>query len=83
MALEIGVHPIHFAAIIGTNLGMGMMTPPMAGIMYIGAKVGKVTIDKMFKPSMILIAFGSIPVILLTTYWPPLSLWLPTVLGAI
>lgn len=83
VALEIGVHPIHFAAIMGTNLGMGMMTPPMAGIMYIGAKVGKVTIDKMFKPSMILIAFGSIPVILLTTYWPPLSLWLPTVLGAI
>ncbi len=34
--LKIGVDPIHFASIIGVNLGMGMMTPPMAGIMYIG-----------------------------------------------
>lgn len=81
--LELGVHPIQFAAIIGTNLGMGMMTPPMAGIMYIGARVGKVTIDKMFKTSMILIAFASVPVILLTTYWPPLSLFIPQLLGVV
>ncbi len=83
VVLELGIHPIHFAAIIGTNLGMGMMTPPMAGIMYIGARVGKVTIDKMFKTSMILILFGSIPVILLTTFWPPLSLFLPKLLGVL
>lgn len=83
VVLELGIHPIHFAAIIGTNLGMGMMTPPMAGIMYIGARVGKVTIDKMFKTSMILIFFGSIPVILVTTFWPPLSLYLPRLLGVL
>lgn len=83
IVIELGIDPIHFAAIIGTNLGMGMMTPPMAGIMYIGAKVGRVTIDKMIKPSMILILFGSIPVVLLTTYWPPLSLALPKLFGAI
>jgi TRAP-type C4-dicarboxylate transport system permease large subunit len=83
VVLELGIHPIHFAAIIGTNLGMGMMTPPMAGIMYIGARVGKVTIDQMFKTSMILIFFGSIPVILLTTFWPSLSLFLPRLLGVL
>lgn len=83
VVLKLGVHPIQFAAIIGTNLGMGMMTPPMAGIMYVGARVGRVTIDKMFKTSMILIFFGSIPVILLTTYWPPLSLALPQLLGVV
>ncbi|MGV0908548.1 TRAP transporter large permease [Martelella sp. FOR1707] len=81
--LSLDVHPIQFAAIIGTNLGMGMMTPPMAGIMYIGARVGRVTIDKMIGPSMILILFASLPVVLLTTFWPPLSLYLPTLLGAI
>lgn len=83
VVLKLGIHPIQFAAIIGTNLGMGMMTPPMAGIMYVGARVGRVTIDKMFKTSMILILFGSIPVILLTTYWAPLSLALPQLLGVV
>jgi len=79
--LELGIDPIHFAAIIGTNLGMGMMTPPMAGILYIGAKTAGVTIDKMMKPTMILILFCSIPVILVTTYWPDLSLFLPRLMG--
>jgi tripartite ATP-independent transporter DctM subunit len=79
--LKLGINPIQFAAIIGVNLGMGMMTPPMAGIMYIGARVGNVTIDKMFKPSMILIFFCSIPVVLATTFWPPLSLFIPKLLG--
>ena len=79
--LKFGIDPIHFAAILGTNLGMGMMTPPMAGILYIGARTGKVTIDKMMKPTMILILFGSIPTILITTYWVPLSTYLPTLAG--
>lgn len=83
IVLELGIHPIQFAAIIGTNLGMGMMTPPMAGIMYVGARVGKVTIDQMFKTSAILILFGSIPVILLATFWSPLSLALPQLLGVV
>jgi len=81
--LKLGINPIQFAAIIGVNLGMGMMTPPMAGIMYIGARVGNVTIDKMFKPSMTLIFFCSIPVVLITTFWPPLSLFIPNLLGFI
>jgi len=79
--LKLGINPIHFAAILGANLGMGMMTPPMAGIMYIGARIGNVTIDKMFKTSMILIFFCSIPVIIITTFWPTLSLFIPTLFG--
>ncbi|MCP3891618.1 MAG: TRAP transporter large permease subunit [Desulfobulbaceae bacterium] len=72
-----------FAAILGTNLGMGMMTPPMAGILYIGARTGNVTIDKMMRPALMLILFGSIPTILLTTFWEPLSIYLPTLAGFI
>lgn len=81
--LKLGIHPIHFAAILGTNLGMGMMIPPMAGILYIGARTGNVTIDKMMRPAFLLILFGSIPAILLTTFWEPLSLYLPTLAGLI
>jgi tripartite ATP-independent transporter DctM subunit len=81
--LKLGIDPIHFAAILGTNLGMGMMTPPMAGILYIGARTGNVTIDKMMRPALMLILFGSIPTILITTFWEPLSIYLPTLAGYI
>jgi len=83
LMLEMGIHPIHFAAIIGTNLGMGMMTPPVAGILYLGARIGNVSIDKMIKPTLIFILFASIPTVIVTTYWPNLSLFLPRLAGFI
>jgi tripartite ATP-independent transporter DctM subunit len=81
--LQLGVHPIHFAAIIGVNLGMGMLTPPMAGILYMGAKTGKVTVDKMIKHVMIFILTCYIPVALLTTFWEPFALYIPRLAGLI
>jgi C4-dicarboxylate transporter DctM subunit len=74
---ELGVHPIHFAAIMGTNLGMGNMTVPMAPILYLGCRIGNTTIDKVMVPSTVYLIFGSLPVVLITTYWPGLSLFLP------
>lgn len=75
---HLGVHPVHFAAILGTNLGLGNVTPPMAPILYLAGRLGNVTIDKMIKPALIFMVFGAVPVVLITTYWPDLSLWLPT-----
>lgn len=74
---EIDVHPVHFAAIIGVNLGMGNITPPTAPLLYFGARIGKVSLDRMLKPSLVFVVFGYLPVVLLTTYFPALSLWLP------
>jgi tripartite ATP-independent transporter DctM subunit len=75
---HLGVHPVHFAAILGTNLGLGNVTPPMAPILYLAGRLGNVTIDQMIKPALIFMIFGAVPVVLITTYWPDLSLWLPT-----
>jgi len=75
---HLGVHPVHFAAILGTNLGLGNVTPPMAPILYLAGRLGNVTIDQMIKPALIFMVFGAVPVVLATTYWPQLSLWLPT-----
>jgi len=74
---EIGVHPVHFAAIIGVNLGMGNITPPTAPLLYFGARIGKVSLDRMLKPSLVFVVCGYLPVLLLTTFLPELSLWLP------
>jgi tripartite ATP-independent transporter DctM subunit len=77
---EIGVHPIHFAAILGTNLGLGNKTPPTAPILYLACRIGNCTLDKVIKPQMIFIFTCSVPVVLITTYFPFLSLWLPHLL---
>jgi C4-dicarboxylate transporter DctM subunit len=83
LMLKIGVHPIHFAAILGTNLGLGNVTPPTAPILYLGGRVGNVQIDEYLKPALIYMIFGFLPVIALTTYVPQLSLFLPKLIMGI
>jgi tripartite ATP-independent transporter DctM subunit len=77
---EIGIHPIHFAAILGTNLGLGNKTPPTAPILYLAGRVGKCRFEQLVKPALIFMTSCSVPVVLLTTYCPILSLWLPHLL---
>ncbi|HET7409235.1 MAG TPA: TRAP transporter large permease [Paracoccaceae bacterium] len=74
---QAGVDPVHFAAIIATNLGMGLLTPPTAPILYFGALIGKTTLAPMLKPTLVFVLFAYLPVVLLTTFIPELSLWLP------
>jgi tripartite ATP-independent transporter DctM subunit len=77
---EIGIHPIHFAAILGTNLGLGNKTPPTAPILYLAGRVGQCRFEQLVKPAVIFMTTCSVPVVLLTTYCPILSLWLPNLL---
>lgn len=74
---ELGVHPVQFAAIIGANLGMGNITPPTAPILYLGSRIGNTTLDRMLKPALIFVFGAFLPVVLLSTYVPNLSLFLP------
>ena len=78
---ELGITPVQFAAIMGTNLAMGGVTPPYASILYLGMRVGKVKFIEILKPTLKFIIFGYVPVVFLTTYWPELSLFLPRLLG--
>ena len=77
----IGISPIQFAAIMGVNTAMGGVTPPYASILYLGARIGKVSFAEIIKPAMILILFGYVPVVFLVSFWPDLSLYLPRLLG--
>ena len=77
LMVAIGVHPVHFAAIMGTNLGLGNVTPPCAPILYLAGRIGGASIDEYFKPALKFMIFAQVPVILLTTYIPGLSMWLP------
>ena len=77
VAREVGVHPIHFAAIVGTNLGLGNVSPPCAPMLYMAAGVSKLTLDKYVGPTMKLLALGHLPMVLVVTFVPELSLALP------
>ena len=79
---QVGVDPIQFAAIVGVNLGMGVLTPPTAPILFLGALVGKSSMQAMARPTLVFILCGYLPVILLTTFVPAVSKALPSaVLG--
>lgn len=78
---ELGISPIHFAGIIGVNLGLGCVTPPTAPFLYLGSRIGGAPVNEMLRTTTYLIFFGWIPTLLVTTYVPGLSLWLPRLLG--
>lgn len=77
IAESFGIDPVHLAAIMGMNLGLGLITPPCAMMLYFGARVSKVPVAEMLKPTLIFIMCAWIPTLALTTYIPSLSLWLP------
>ena len=74
---KIGVHPVHFSAILAVNLGLGNVTPPAAPLLYLAGTLNNARIHEMIKPTLWMLLFAWIPTLALTTYLPDLSLWLP------
>ena len=81
LIVELGISPIHFAAIMGVNLAMGGVTPPYASILYLGMRIGKAEFTEILKPTMVFLLFGYLPVVFITTFWEPLSMFLPRLFG--
>lgn len=81
VAIALDIHPVHFAAIMGVNLGLGCVTPPTAPFLYLGSRIGNAPINEMMKPTMWLILFAWLPTLFITTAFPDLALWLPRLLG--
>jgi len=77
----VGVNPLHFAAIVGVNLGLGCVTPPCAPMLFLAGRIGKCPAEEYMKPALILMFAGMLPVLAITTYWPELSLFLPKLAG--
>ena len=72
--------PIHFGIIMIMNLCVGLCTPPVGSLLFIGCSVADVKIGEMIKPLLQLFV-AMIIVLLIVTYIPQLSLWLPRALG--
>jgi C4-dicarboxylate transporter, DctM subunit len=77
---SVGMDPVHFAAVLGVNLGMANVTPPCAPNLYLGARVTGTPVAKMLGPTMMFIIFAWMPTLILTTFVPQISLFLPNLL---
>jgi tripartite ATP-independent transporter DctM subunit len=76
---SIGVDPVHFGMIMMINLGLGLITPPVGGVLFVGSAVAKLPIEKVVKA--LYPFFGAMLLVLgMVTYLPWLSLWLPGLL---
>ena len=78
----LGIDLIHFAGIIGVNVGAANITPPTAPVVYLAARVTNVEFKELLPTLLIYMFVVYLPVLLLVTIFPGLSTWLPNlVLG--
>jgi tripartite ATP-independent transporter DctM subunit len=76
-----GVDPVHFGMIMMVNLGIGLITPPVGTVLFVGSAVSRLAIEKVVRA--LYPFFGALCVVLLlVTYIPAISLWLPGLLLA-
>ncbi len=82
IAAKLGIDPIHLAMIVIYNLTLGMITPPVGGLLFVTCNVAKVSLSDLTKElTPFLLAHGAVLVLL--TAWPNLSTWMPKALGFI
>ena len=74
-----GIDPVHFGMIMILNLGIGLLTPPVGPTLVVGCAIGKVSMEAVSK-SIMIFYIPMLIVLVLVTYIPALSLWLPTLL---
>ena len=72
----IGVDPVQFGMIMLVNLGIGLITPPVGAVLFVGSAIGKVSIESTVKALLPFYAMLFL-VLMLVTYVPAISLWLP------
>ncbi len=73
----LGMDPVHFGIIMVLNLCIGLCTPPVGSVLFVGVSVAKTTIEKVIKP-LVPLFLAMILALFLVTYFPQLSLWLPS-----
>jgi tripartite ATP-independent transporter DctM subunit len=80
VVIAVGVDPVHFGMIMIVNLGIGLITPPVGSVLFVGSAVGKIPIETVVRALLPFFALLLI-VLCIVTYVPALSLWLPRVMG--
>ena len=77
VVMKFGIDPVHFGVIMILNLGIGLNTPPLGPVQFVAAAVGKITIWDAMRSIWPFYGAGLV-VLLIVTYIPAVSLWLPS-----
>lgn len=76
IAFQMGVNPVHFGAMVVINLGIGLFTPPVGAVLFVCCSIAKVNMKDVLK-AFLPFFLAMIVVLLIVTYIPEVSLWLP------
>jgi tripartite ATP-independent transporter DctM subunit len=79
VVMQMGMHPVQFGILLITNLCIGICTPPVGTCLFVGCGVGKTTLARVL-PSLLPLFVAMIIGLLLITFLPAISMWLPGVL---
>ncbi len=74
---RLGIDPVHFGVIMILNLCIGLCTPPVGSVLFVGVGIAKTRIEKVIRP-LVPLFVAMIIALFLVTYIPELSLWLPS-----
>ncbi len=74
-----GIDPVHFGIIMIFNLGIGLLTPPVGPTLAVGCAIGKVSMESLSR-AILIFYVPLIGVLMIVTYVPELTLWLPRLL---
>ena len=80
MTVALGMDPVHFGIMLLLNLGIGLVTPPVGAVLFVGCAIGKIPIEQTVRT--IWPFYGALLLALIAViYIPGLSLWLPSMLN--
>jgi tripartite ATP-independent transporter DctM subunit len=79
VAKAFGIDPVHFGVILILNAGIGLITPPVGSVLFVGTAIGKISVTEALK-TIWPFYLACLVVLLIVVYVPQLSLWLPGIL---
>lgn len=79
VATSIGINPVQFGIMMVLNCGIGLLTPPVGAVLFIGSAVGKIPMEKVVR-AMIPFYLSMIATLLLITFIPEISMFLPSLM---
>ncbi|MCS4235789.1 TRAP transporter large permease [Stenotrophomonas rhizophila] len=79
VAKAYGIDPIHFGLVLVLTGGLGLVTPPVGSVLFIGTAIGKISVGESMR-SIWPFWFAALGVLVIVTFFPELSLWLPALL---
>lgn len=82
VAMSVGLHPVQFGIMMVLNCGIGLLTPPVGAVLFIGSAVAKRPMEKIVKATLPFY-LCMIVALLLISFIPSISLWLPKLTGAL